>query len=180
MRRGHFKRATIKKAITARINLHIRVPEVRVIDRSGKQLGIMSTSEALKTAQAEGLDLVEVSPKAQPPVVKIINFDKYRYQQDKLQQAQKKHQKKVEVKGIRLSVRTGQHDLEVKAANTEKFLTTRNKVKIEMRLRGRERANHDFAMNQVNKFLQLIKIPHVIESPPTRLGGLINTIIAPK
>lgn len=180
MRRGHYKRATIKKAITARTNERIRVPEVRVIGSDGKQLGIMETHKALAEAKKQGLDLVEISPKAQPPVVKIINFDKYRYQQDKLQQAQKKHQKKVEVKGIRLSVRTGQHDLRVKAGNAEKFLTSRNKVKIEMRLRGRERANHNFAMEQVDKFIQLIQTPHRVESRPQRTGGIINAIIAPK
>ena len=179
MRRSHFK-PSAKKRPSARYNERIKAPEVRVIDAEGKQLGVMPTIQALTKAQELGLDLVEVSPKANPPVVKLINYDKYRYQQEKLAQAQKKHQKKVEVKGIRLSVRTGIHDLEVKAKAADKFLSAGNKVKIDMRLRGREKANTDFAMEQVEKFIGLISTPHVIETPPKRIGGLINAVIAPK
>ena len=178
--RRRFTRPIFTRKPIARRNERISAPEVRVIDASGKQIGVMPTAQAIATAQELGLDLVEVSPKAQPPVCKIINFDKYRYQQDKLVQAQKKHQKKVEVKGIRISVRIGQHDLEVKAKSANKFLSDRNKVKIEMRLRGRERANIQFAMDQIKKFTDLITVGHVIEANPKRMGGLITTILAPK
>lgn len=179
MRRTRAK-PTITFKVEARINHQIRVPEVRVISAEGKQVGIMKTSEALGLAQEQGLDLVEVSPVAQPPVVKLINFDKYRYQQEKLAQSQKKHQKKVDIKGIRLSMRIGQHDMEVKARQADKFLTAGNKVKIELRLRGRERAVSDVAHKQIEKFSTMIKAPTVVEQPVKQLGGFITTILAPK
>lgn len=162
------------------MNQEIRVPEVRVISPDGEQLGIMPTSEAIKRALEQGLDLVEVSPKAEPPVVKLVNYDKYRYQQNKLLQAQRKHQKKIEVKGIRLSIRTGQHDLEFKAHTVDKFLTAGNKIKIDLMLRGRERANVEYAFEQVKKFLQLITAPHTIEVPPKKLGNILTAFLAPK
>ena len=180
MRKSFFRRPTLAKKPLARINERIKVPEVRVIDSKGQQIGILPIAEAIATAREQGMDLVEISPKAQPPVAKLVNFDKYRYQQDKLAQAQKKHQKKVEVKGIRLSVRIGQHDLEVKAKAANKFLTDKNKVKIEMRLRGRERANTQFALDQIKKFTELITVSYIMESIPKRMGGLITTILAPK
>lgn len=162
------------------MNQEIRVPEVRLIGPDGQQLGIMSTSEAIKQALDQGLDLVEVSPKAIPPVAKLVNYDKYRYQQNKLAHAQRKHQKKIEVKSIRLSMRTGPHDLELKARTTDKFLTAGNKVKIDLVLRGRERANAGFAIEQVKKFLALISASHLIEVQPKRLGNMINVLLAPK
>lgn len=163
-----------------RVNEQIRVPEVRVIDAEGNQLGIMPTHEAIASSKELGLDLVEVSPKAQPPVVKMINYDKYRYQQNKLQQAQRKHQKTIEVKGIRLSARTGIHDMEFKARAAEKFLKAGNKIKIDLMLRGREKANVEYAIEQVKKFLSLIAIPHLVEMQPRRMGNMINTFLAPK
>ena len=175
-----FRRPTLPKKPLARINERIKVPEVRVIDSTGKQIGVMPIAEALATAREQGMDLVEISPKAIPPVAKLINFDKFRYQQDKLVQAQKKHQKKVEVKGIRLSVRIGQHDLEVKAKSAIKFLGDKNRVKIEMRLRGRERANIQLALDQIKKFMELITVSYVMETSPKRMGGLITTILSPK
>jgi len=165
---------------SARVNEQIKVPEVRLIDIDGGQLGVMPTAEAVAKAKSRGLDLVEVSPKALPPVAKLVNYDKFRYQQNKLAQQQKKNQKKIEVKGIRLSIRTGPHDLEFKAKNADKFLKTGDKVKIDMMLRGRERANVAFAFEQVNKFLTMITAPHVVEIPPKKMGNMINAFLAPK
>ncbi|HLC45176.1 MAG: translation initiation factor IF-3 [Candidatus Doudnabacteria bacterium RIFCSPHIGHO2_01_FULL_50_11] len=162
------------------MNEQIRVPEVRVIDAKGQQLGILPTAEAINAARAQGLDLVEVSPKANPPVVKFINYDKFRYQQNKLAQQQRKNQKKIEVKGIRLSMRTGIHDLEFKARAADKFLKAGNKIKIDMFLRGRERANVPYALDQVKKFLGLVTAPHVVEMYPKVLGNMINSFLAPK
>lgn len=179
MQKRFFRPKPEKKPL-ARINEQIRVPEVRVIGTDGKQLGVMPTSEAISLAREQDLDLVEISPVAQPPVAKIINYDKYRYQQDKAAQAQKKRQKKIDVKGIRISVRTGQHDLEFKAKKADEFLKDGDKVKIDMMLRGREKANHDYAMGQMDKFLTFVTQPHNIESRPSRQGGIISTTIAPK
>lgn len=143
-------------------------------------LGIMSTAEALLQARSLGLDLIEISPKANPPVVKMLSFDKFRYQQEKALAAQKKKQKKVEVKGIRLSVRIGAHDLEFKAGKADKFLSRGDKVKIDMLLRGREKANIDFAVEVIKKFLAAVKTSYVIEQEPKRLGSFITVVIGPK
>lgn len=153
---------------------------MRVIDEQGKLAGVMSALEALEKARALGLDLVEVNPAADPPVVKILSYDKYRYHQEKAIQQQRKKQKKVEVKGIRLSMRIGGHDLEFKAAQADKFLSRGNKVKIDMFLRGREKANTDFAIEVLGKFLKLVTRAYDTESHPKRLGSIISAIIAPK
>lgn len=140
----------------------------------------MPTTQALNLARGEGLDLIEVSPKAAPPVVKILSFDKFRYQQEKAWALQKKKQKKIEVKGIRLSVRIGQHDMEFKASQAMKFLAKGDKVKIEMFLRGREKANLGYAFEVMKKFLSLITTPYLVEQELKRLGGIITAVIAPK
>lgn len=143
-------------------------------------LGIMPTAEALAVARELGLDLIEISPKANPPVAKMLSFDKFRYQQEKAQQQQRKRQKKVEVKGIRLSVRIGVHDLAFKAGTADKFLSRGDKVKIDMLLRGREKANIDFAAEVIKKFLAAVKIPYNIEQEPKKLGSFITVVIGPK
>lgn len=151
-----------------------------MVDAAGKMLGVMPTSEALELARSQGLDLIEIGSKANPPVVKILSYDKYRYHLDKVQQQQKKRQKRIEVKGIRLSIRIGQHDLDFKAGQAEKFLRKGSKVKIELMMRGRERANLEFAFQIVKKFLTTIPVPFLVEQEPKRLGGIITTVIAPK
>ena len=164
-----------------RVNERIKVPQVRVINEQGEMVGIMLTSEALAAARAEGKDLIEISPKADPPVVKILSYDKYRYQLEKAESAKRKNQKRVEVKGIRLSVRIGQHDLDFKANQALKFLGQGNKVKIELFLRGRERANVGYAFEVLEKFLQTLPADkRLVEQPPKKLGNLIPAIITPK
>ncbi len=163
-----------------RINHQIRVPEVRVIDDSGKMIGVMKTSEALQLALDKGVDLVEVSPNAQPPVVKLLDFDKYRYQQEKAAQEAKKKVKKVTVKGIRLSVRIGQHDLEFKAKKANEFLGEGHKIKLDVQMRGREQAHPELAFDLIKKFPTLLQVPHVIESGPSRMGGMVSIILAPQ
>ena len=151
-----------------------------MIDESGKMVGIMPTEGALELARSQGLDLIEVSPKANPPVVRILSYDKYRYHLDKAIQQQKKKQKKIEVKGIRLSVRIGAHDLKFKAEQAEKFMAKGNKVKIELILRGRERANVEFAFSVLQKFLASVTAEFIKEQEPKKLGNIIIAIIAPK
>lgn len=163
-----------------RINERIIAPEIRVIDAEGKMIGVMKLGAALELARSQGMDLIEIVPKANPPVAKILSFDKYRYQVEKAEAERRKKQKEIEVKGVRISVRIGTHDLEVKAANVGKFLQRRNKVNIEMRLRGRERANFGYALEVFKKFMTAITQPYTVEQSPKRLGNMINAVIAPK
>ena len=162
-----------------RINHQIRVPEVRVIDDTGKMVGIMKTSDALQLALDRQVDLVEVSPQARPPVVKLLNYDKYRYQQDKAAQEAKKKVKKVTVKGIRLSVRIGTHDLEFKAKKASEFIAEGNKVKLDVQMRGREQAHPELAFDLIKKFPTLLTIPYNIESGPSKMGNVVSLILAP-
>lgn len=151
-----------------------------MVDELGKMIGVMKTEEALQLAKERGLDLIEISPKAQPPVVKILSYDKFRYQQEKVLRQQKKNQRKIDVKGVRISVRIGVGDMAFKAGQADKFLSQGHKVKIEMFLRGREKANIGFAFEVLKKFLTVISAPFTVEQEPKRLGGIINVIIAPK
>ena len=126
------------------------------------------------------VDLVEISPNANPPVVKLLDYDKYRYQQEKQAQQAKKKVKKVSVKGIRLSVRIGAHDLEFKAKQSNEFVAEGNKVKIDVVMRGREQAHPNLAFELIDKFLQLITVPYTKESGPTKMGNTVSVIIGPQ
>jgi translation initiation factor IF-3 len=161
-----------------RINHQIQAPEVRVVTDDGQQLGVMKISQALNLANEHGLDLVEVSPLAKPPVVKLIDFDKYKYQQKKIEQQQKKKAKKVEVKTIRLSVRIGKHDMEVKAKQASEFLADGNLVRVELRMRGREQAFADLAHDQIKNFQVMITSPNRVEVPAKKMGHTIALTLA--
>lgn len=150
---------------------------MQVVDETGKSLGTLDTHKAIEIAKERGLDLVEIAPTAKPPVCKIIDFGKYKYQQAKKEQQQKSKQKKIEVKGIRIGLSTSSHDLEYKAKQSGKFLTEGNKVKIEIKLRGREKSRQDLAKEKLNNFLELISVEHKIEEEPKKNPiGLIMTI----
>lgn len=164
----------------AKINQQIKATEVRVINEQGEHVGTMPTHEALKLAIEADLDLVEISPNANPPVAKIISYDKYRYQVEKAEHEKKKSAKKVEVKSIRISVRIGQHDIETKAKQADKFLSEGKKVKVELVLRGREKANVAYAFEQLDKFLKTITQAHATEQAPKKLGGTISAVLAPQ
>ncbi|OGE87972.1 MAG: translation initiation factor IF-3 [Candidatus Doudnabacteria bacterium RIFCSPLOWO2_02_FULL_49_13] len=166
-------------AFRTRINNQIRVPEVRLIDDQGKMLGIMKIEEAMALAKEREVDLVEVSPTAKPPVVKLLDYDKYRYQQEKAAQEARKKVKKVMVKGIRLSVRIGDHDLVFKAKKTSEFLAEGHKIKVDVVMRGREQAHPELAFNLMKRFQETITTPFVKETGPSRMGGTISIIIAP-
>lgn len=139
----------------------------------------MKITQALQIANEHGLDLVEVSPNAKPPVVKLIDYDKFKYQQKKIEQQQKKNAKKVEVKTLRLSVRIGKHDMEVKAKRAEEFLEEGNLVKVELRMRGREQAYLDLGYNQIKAFQAMITVPSRVEVPPKKMGNTISMTLAP-
>jgi len=153
--RGRFGRGFIKQN-NDKANEQIRVPQVRVIDETGINLGILNTQDAIKIAKDKGLDLVEISTKTEPPICKIINYGKYKYIQEKKEKKQQSHQKKTEIKGIRIGLTTSPHDLEIRAHQIEKFFKEGHKIRIEMKLRGREKAHGDLAKEKLESFLTTI------------------------
>ncbi|NUM25690.1 MAG: translation initiation factor IF-3 [Candidatus Buchananbacteria bacterium] len=165
-----------------RTNQYIRSEQVRLIDENGENIGIVTTAKALEMARDLGLDLVEVSPLANPPVAKILNYSKLKYQEEKERRKEKAKQKKVETKGIRLSLRISEHDTDVRIKQAQKFLTNEDKVKLEILLKGRERQHQDLAKEIIDKFIQKVgeAVPVVIEQPLNRLGSKLQVVIAKK
>jgi len=151
-----------------------------LIDENGNSLGEMSNVDALALSKEKQLDLVEVSPNVSPPVCKIIDYGKMQYQQAKQKRLAQAKQKTVEVKGIRIGVRTDEHDLGFKKAQVEKFLAKGDKVKIEINLRGREKAHLDLARKNIRNFVLSISVPYKIEDNIKRFPGGFNTLIAPQ
>ena len=140
----------------------------------------MPPSEALQMARERELDLVEIAPAAKPPVCKIMDYGKYQYQQSRLDRVNRAKQKKIDVKGIRIGFRTDEHDLEVKRTMAEKFLKKGQKVKIEIFLRGREKAHQDLARKNLENFVKKISIPFKSEQEVRKYPSGFNTIIAPE
>lgn len=165
-----------------RANDAIRVPEVRVVDSEGKPLGVMKTFDALRMAREQELDLVEVAPTAVPPVCRIIDYGQFKYQKEKEQRAKKTHARKVEVKGVRLSVKIGEHDLNIRKQKAKEFLDSGQKLKIEIILRGREKAHSDIAMQRIEGFISDLKESYdiFVEQPVKRQGGNVSAIIGRK
>ncbi|MDD5566800.1 MAG: translation initiation factor IF-3 [Patescibacteria group bacterium] len=159
-----------------RVNHFIRVPQVRLIDENQVQLGVVNTHEALRIAQERGLDLVEVSPLANPPVCKIIDFGAYKYRQEKAERKSKAKQKKIELKGIRLTFKIGTHDFEHRVGLAIKFLEAGDKVRLEMILRGREMQLQTRAREKIKEFISRLG-PVKVEQPLSRLGNRLIMII---
>ena len=161
------------------VNNRIRAREVRLIDENGKQIGILELRKALQTAWERNLDLVQMTEKVEPPVCKIMAYGKYLYQQEKKEREAKK-KTRGELKGIRLSFNISQHDLETRVNQAEKFLRQGNKVRIELRLRGREKALADFAKEKMNKFLEILGnlTPYKIERELKRESQRLIMIIS--
>lgn len=151
-----------------------------MVDENGKNLGIMETAEAGKVAQERGLDLIEIAPTVRPPVCKIMDFGKFKYEREKGERERGKKQKEVEVKGVRIGFATGVHDLQRYAKKVGEFLTEGNKVHIDMRLRGRERAHRDVALQKFNEFLEMIPVEFNLEMPPKRLPQGFMAVITKK
>jgi translation initiation factor IF-3 len=133
-------------------NESIRAPEVRLLGEENKNIGVMKTREALKMAKEQELDLIEVNPKANPPVCKILDFTNFKYQKEKEAKKAKAHSHVSDTKGIRLSVRIGDHDMGVRQTQAEKFLDRGDKIKVEVILRGRENAKPSMAFDVIKKF----------------------------
>ena len=153
---------------------------VRVIDMEGQQLGVISLTEALAEAAKAGLDLVEVSPTAEPPVCRIMDYGKFRYQQSKKVQVSKKSQTVIQVKEIRLRPKTEEHDLEVKIKHVRKFLEQHNKVKISMMFRGREIAYTDIGRKIMEDIKNTLADGCVIDQQPKLEGRNMIMIVSPK
>ena len=153
---------------------------VRVIDMEGQQLGVISLTEALAEAAKAGLDLVEVSPTAEPPVCRIMDYGKFRYQQSKKVQISKKSQTVIQVKEIRLRPKTEEHDLEVKVKHVRKFLEQHNKVKISMMFRGREIAYTDIGRKIMEDIKNTLADGCVIDQQPKLEGRNMIMIVSPK
>ncbi len=162
-----------------RVNIQIRAKEVRLIDETGKQLGVVAFEEAYKMAKDRGLDLVQVTEKVDPPVCKIIDYGKYLYRLQK-KEKEKKTQQTSEIKGIRLRFNISEHDLETRANQAEKFLKKGNIVKIEMILRGREKGLTHFAREKINHFMEVLnkKIPIKVERDLKRAPNKLMTIVS--
>lgn len=162
------------------MNDQIRVPQVRVIDERGQQLGVYQTTAALQLAQERELDLVEVSPLAQPPVCKIVDYGQLRYETNKKERKQKGKQRKTEVKGIRLSTTISEHDIGVRVEQAKKFLEKGHKVQIELLLRGRQKMHPEIGKEVIRKFITILADVAVVESPIAQQGGKISAILMAK
>ena len=162
------------------INEDIRDREVRVIDEQGEQLGIMPTVQALKLAEEQQLDLVKIAPNAKPPVCKLMNYGKYRFEQSKKEKEIKKNQKVVETKEVRLSATIEDHDIDVRYRQAVKFLQDGNKVKVSIRFRGRQIAHSEIGEEQMTDFAERIKDCGIVEKKPTVEGRNMFMILAPK
>ncbi len=161
------------------LNGEIRDREVRLISETGEMLGVMSSREALRLADEAGLDLVKISPTAVPPVCKIMDYGKYKFEQAKKEKENKKNQKIVELKEVQLSMTIDVGDLNVKARQAQKFLEQGNKVKVTIRLRGRQMAHANLGKDVIMNFYEGLKEIAVIEKPLNMEGRNLILILAP-
>ncbi len=140
----------------------------------------MPLAEAVRLAQERGLDLVEVNPRAEPPVAKIVDWGQYSYQLEKTEQRSKKKHRRIEVKGIRLTFKMGEHDFQLRLDQAKKFLERGDKVRVDLRLRGREQSRGELGMQRIKKFLTDLGSDIVIEQPLTRQGPMLSMMVAKK
>ena len=174
---GRFDRRRPEQGL--RINHRIRVPEVRVIAEE-EQLGVMPTHEALRLAEEKGLDLVEISPRAFPPVCRIMDYGKYKYEEAKKKQQARKRASTVETKEIKFRPKTEEHDMAFKVKHVRRFLEGGNKVRLAVVFRGREITHPQTGMNVLNKVVDLCNDIAVVEATPNMEGRRMIMVIAPK
>ncbi|MFL2659603.1 MAG: translation initiation factor IF-3 [Alphaproteobacteria bacterium] len=167
------------KKDTTRVNESIRAEEVRLIDENGENVGVVNTSDALKRAHNVGLDLVEISPNAKPPVAKIIDYGKYRYEQQKKASEAKKKQKVIEIKEVKFRPNTDENDFNIKMRNVRKFLEQGNKVKITLRFRGREMAHQELGMEIMKRVEKGIEGIGKVDSKPNMEGRQATMMLSP-
>jgi translation initiation factor IF-3 len=163
-----------------RINERIRVPEVRLIDENGQQVGIMRTQDALRMAQDRDLDLVEVAPDAKPPVTRILDYSKYKYEQNQKQKAARKHQQQINVREIKFRPKIAQHDYDTKKGHVERFLKGRDKVKVTIMFRGREMAHPERGEMILNRLAEDLGDLAIVEQRPQQDGRNMTMMLAPQ
>jgi translation initiation factor IF-3 len=162
------------------VNDEIRVPEVRLIGAEGEQLGVVATREALKNSEEAGLDLVEVSPEAKPPVCRIMDYGKFKFQTSKRKAAARKKQKQIQIKEIKLRPATEEADYQVKLRNIMKFLAQGDKAKITIRFRGREMSHPELGMQLLHRMVSELSEEAVVEQHPKFEGRQIVMVLGPK
>jgi len=163
-----------------RINEQIRVREVRLIQDGGERQGIMATLEALQLAREVGLDLVEVAPQAVPPVVKILDYGKFKFENEKRIRDSKKKQKLLKLKEIRMQPKIDDHDLDFKSKHVREFLADGNKVKVTIRFRGRELAHTELGLDVLKEVLAKIEGEYVMDKSPAMEGRFMSMVLSPK
>ena len=162
------------------INEEIRDREVRLIGPDGAQLGVMPTAKALEMAEQHGLDLVKIVPGVVPPVCKLLDYDKHRFEQAKREKEMRRNQKTVEIKEVQLSATIEENDVAIKARNAVKFLQDGNKVKVSIRFRGRQIAHSDIGLKVMQSFAERVRDVSVVEKRPMMEGRNMFMILAPK
>jgi translation initiation factor IF-3 len=163
-----------------RINERIRVPEVRLIDEKGQQVGIMRTQEALRHAQDLDLDLVEVAPDAKPPVCRVLDYSKYKYEQAQKQKAARKHQQQITIREIKFRPKIAQHDYDTKKGHVIRFLNHKDKVKVTIMFRGREMAHPERGEALLNRLAEELEDLAVVEQRPQQDGRNMTMMLAPQ
>ena len=162
------------------INEEIRDREVRVVDQNGEQLGVMSSRDALALAEQRQLDLVKIAPQARPPVCKLMDYGRYRFEQSKKEREFRKNQKVITVKEVRLSATIEDHDIDVKFKNAVKFLKEGNKVKVTIRFRGRQITHSEIGRQVMNEFAERIKEYGTVDKAPQIEGRNMSMFISPR
>ncbi len=162
------------------INEEIRDREVRVVDQNGEQLGVMSSRDALALAEERQLDLVKIAPQARPPVCKLMDYGKYRFEQSKKEREFRKNQKVINIKEVRLSATIEDHDIDVKFKNAVKFLKDGNKVKVTIRFRGRQITHSEIGRQVMNEFAERIKEYGTVDKAPQIEGRNMSMFISPR
>ncbi|MDR2534530.1 MAG: translation initiation factor IF-3 [Treponema sp.] len=163
-----------------RINEQIRVREVRLIQNEGEKQGIMPTLEALAIAKEQGLDLVEVAPQASPPVVKILDYGKFKFENEKKVRVSKQKQKLLKMKEIRMQPKIDDHDMDFKSKHVREFLAEGNKVKVTIRFRGRELAHTELGLDVLKDVLKRIEGEYVMDKAPSMEGRFMSMVLSPK
>jgi translation initiation factor IF-3 len=158
----------------------IRIPEIRVISDDGTQLGVMATAEAKRLAEEKNLDLVEIAPNVRPPVCKIMDYGKYKYEQSKKARDSKKKQHVTHLKEIKLRPKIEAHDLQFKLKHAEKFLESKDKVKFTVIFRGREMEHSELGMGLLQRIIGQFSTISTVEREPVMLGKIITMILGPK
>ncbi|WP_331497852.1 translation initiation factor IF-3 [Propionivibrio sp.] len=171
--------ATIALQKSHRVNEEINSPEIRLIGADGEALGIMSARQALYLAEEAGVDLVEIAPMAQPPVCRIMDYGKFKYQEQKRQHEQKLKQKQIQVKEVKLRPGTDENDYQIKLRNMTRFLQEEDKVKVTLRFRGREMAHQEIGMRQIERIKSDLQDIATVEQMPKMEGRQMVMILAP-